>query len=265
MLRSVSPKGSAEAARRSSRKKKKGDRHVIKLHRAFRVLDADHSGEIDFEEFVEVCESQDRVAVLKLFELIDEDHGGSIDEDELVHALQHNKEARTLAARFPPLQRLVGMSREERRQRARSRRKASKRKSARRMSRKKPRNASTRKQSKARPPDEVDDLTAGDEDTMSAALRDVREQQRQRTKEIIKEKKQNETTKGGDDAPAEKPALHRKRSATIKLKGANSKALSDELKRKMGGNQRKLIITNIQIYNTHSAARNMNGTHHWQA
>ena len=47
-------------------------------------------------------------------------------------------------------------------------------------------------------------------------------------------------TKGGgdlgDDAPAEKPALHRKRSATIKLKGADSKALSDELKRKMGGN-----------------------------
>ena len=34
----------------------------------------------------------------------------------------------------------------------------------------------------------------------------------------------------------ERPQLQRKRSATIKLKGADSKALSDELKKKMGGN-----------------------------
>ena len=184
-------KGSAEAARRSSRKKK-GDRHAIKLHRAFRVLDVDHSGEIDFEEFIEVCESQDRVAVLKLFELIDEDHGGSINENELVHALQHNKEARTLAAQFPPLQNLVGMTREERRERARSRRKASKRKSG--MRRRQSKRKLRQKARPPKPPAEVDDLTVGDEGTMSTALQDVREQQRQRTQEMIKEKKQNETT-----------------------------------------------------------------------
>ena len=110
------------------RKRKKSIKQEQKLHNAFQTLDADHSGHVDFEEFVEICQSEDRISVLKLFELIDEDHGGTIEEEELVHCMKTNKEARVLAANFPALQSLVGLSREERRERARARRRSTKKK-----------------------------------------------------------------------------------------------------------------------------------------
>ena len=67
----------------SMRKKK-----IIKS--AFAKIDADHSGSIDFEEFVAVCESDDREAVRALFDMLDEDHSGTIEQKELpVNILQN--------------------------------------------------------------------------------------------------------------------------------------------------------------------------------
>lgn len=61
----------AKSEVRKRRSKRKADQEE-KLHNAFQTIDESHDGHIDFDEFCEVCGSEDRVAVLKLFELIDE-------------------------------------------------------------------------------------------------------------------------------------------------------------------------------------------------
>ena len=69
----------------------------------FNAMDADKSGEIDFDEFSRVCKAEDEADVRKLFEMLDRDGGGTITVRELTRTLRTNEEARALAMQFGSL------------------------------------------------------------------------------------------------------------------------------------------------------------------
>ena len=115
------------------------------IKKAFARIDADGSGEIDWEEFYVACQTDDMAKARTLFKMLDEDGSGAIDRDELVHALRHDAQAFELAQSMAGLQTLflaAKTQREEDKKRKRERRKSiSERSSSRKLQRKR----STRK------------------------------------------------------------------------------------------------------------------------
>ena len=105
-----------------AKKKKKKDKNKIKssstttsslrrkktLKKVFTQIDADHSGHVDFHEFITALLTDDDAevdvdAARRLFDLVDEDHSGTIEKKEMLHALRHNEEAAALAEKFKHL------------------------------------------------------------------------------------------------------------------------------------------------------------------
>ena len=92
----------------SGKKKKKKKRDASsKFKKAFKRVDADGSGSIDFDEFVELCKEGGGGGgddgVYELFAKLDEDGDGEIDVGELSHALRTDDAAAALARNFPAL------------------------------------------------------------------------------------------------------------------------------------------------------------------
>ena len=86
---------------------------------AFKAADEDHSGTLEMDEFMHLCQSDDREAVRALFDLLDEDRSGSLDVDEVEHLLSENK-ALALAGEFVGLNELLKNKKSSRRRRTKS-------------------------------------------------------------------------------------------------------------------------------------------------
>ena len=90
-----------------TRKSALRSRSSQRLHRLFNEMDEDHSGSVDFHEFVLVLKSDNMEKMHALFDLLDEDGGGTLDAEELTDALMTNPEARKLASEFEVLAPIV--------------------------------------------------------------------------------------------------------------------------------------------------------------
>ena len=71
-------------------------------------LDANGSGDLDFQEFLSVCgEGADEHDVAELFALCDGNEGGTVNVRELMHAFQHDEKVKAMARHFPGLESFV--------------------------------------------------------------------------------------------------------------------------------------------------------------
>ena len=83
---------------------------------AFKKLDANGDGQLDFEEFFQICAPggglQDRDKVRKLFDKLDTDLSGELEVEEMASALHRDHEAHDLARGYDALQELIELSAE---------------------------------------------------------------------------------------------------------------------------------------------------------
>ena len=91
-----------------------------KFQRAFEEIDKDKSGELDFDELLDVCGGADADAgdVRALFEHLDEDGSGAVSAKELLRELKDNAEAREMASQFDGLSKILKIANRTKRKQA---------------------------------------------------------------------------------------------------------------------------------------------------